>query len=73
MDSRSICFVHYKVCDEGEYTLLDKDNKEIVSVQSYVPYVLYPEDEAYGDYIIMSVDENGFIKTGFVIVLQSNI
>jgi phage protein len=55
-------FVHYKVCDEGEYTLLDKDKNEIVSIQSYVPYVLYPEDEGYGDYIIMSIDENGFIK-----------
>lgn len=55
-------FVHYKVCDEGEYILLDKDKNEIVSIQSYVPYVLYPEDEAYGDYIIMSIDEKGFIK-----------
>lgn len=55
-------FVYYKVCDEGEYTLLDKDNNEIVSVESYVPYVLCPEDEGYGDYIIMSVDEIGFIK-----------
>lgn len=54
--------VHYKVCDNGKYSLLDKNRKEIISVDSYVPKVLCPKEEGYGDYIIMTVDNDGFIK-----------
>lgn len=50
--------VHYKVCDEGTYTLLDADKNEIVSVDSYVPDCI----GEYGDYIIMRIDENGVIS-----------
>ena len=54
--------VHYKVCDDGTYSLLDKNRKEIISVDSYVPEVLCPKGGGYGDYIIMTVDKDGFIK-----------
>lgn len=54
--------VHYKVCDDGTYSFLDKDKKEIISVDSYVPKVLCPNGEGYGDYIIMIIDNDGFIK-----------
>ena len=50
--------VHYKVCDEGIYRLLDADKNIIVEVESYVPSFL-GED---GDYIIMNIDEHGVIK-----------
>ncbi|MBF1490742.1 MAG: hypothetical protein HXN77_09620, partial [Prevotella pallens] len=39
-----------------------KNRKEIISVDSYVPEVLCPKGEGYGDYIIMTVDKDGFIK-----------
>lgn len=54
--------VHYKVCDDGTYSFLDKDKKEIIGVDSYVPKVLCPNGEGYGDYIIMIIDNDGFIK-----------
>lgn len=50
--------VHYKVCDEGIYRLLDADKNIIIEVESYVPSFL-GED---GDYIIMNIDEHGVIK-----------
>lgn len=49
--------VHYKVCDEGKYALLDADKNVIVEVESYVPDCI-GED---GDYIVMSIDEDGKI------------
>lgn len=49
--------VHYKVCDEGVYHLLDPQKNIIVSVESYVPNCL----GEYGDYIVMDIDENGYI------------
>lgn len=53
--------VHYKVCDEGIYTLLDKNQKIVERVESYVPDCLAPLDSGWGDYIIMSIDEDGKI------------
>lgn len=49
--------VHYKICDDGAYALLDADKNEIVRVNSYVPDCL-GED---GDYIIMNINEDGKI------------
>ena len=54
--------VHYKVCDDGIYTVTDKDGNIIVEHEGYVPSIMCPEDEGYGDYIIMNIDENGFIQ-----------
>ncbi len=54
--------VHYKVCDEGVYTLLDKDNKVIERVESYVPDCLAPMEDGWGDYIILDIDRNGKIE-----------
>lgn len=54
--------IHYKVCDDGVYKLSDKDQKVLFEVNDYVPAILQPEGNGYGDYIIMKVDENGFIQ-----------
>jgi len=56
--------IHYKVCDQGEYFLLDANQKKIKKYNGYyVPdEVLCVDDEGYGDYIIMSVDMDGVIK-----------
>lgn len=50
------------MCDGGHYTLLDQDNNEVISVYSYVPKLLCPEDDGFGDYINFDVDADGFIK-----------
>jgi hypothetical protein len=54
--------IHYKVCDAGTYRLLDKNESEIYSKEGYVPSILCPADNGYGDYIIMNIDENGGIE-----------
>ena len=54
--------VHYKVCDCCGWDLLD-ENREIVLSEDdgYVPNTLCPKESGYGDYIIMDIDEDGFI------------
>lgn len=54
--------IHYKVCDDGVYTVTDQEGNEIVTLEGYVPEIMCPADEGYGDYIIMDVDENGIIE-----------
>lgn len=54
--------VHYKVCDDGIYTLLDSEGNGIIVIDGYVPEIMCPADAGYGDYIIMDIDENGFIQ-----------
>jgi len=54
--------IHYKVCDEGTYTLLDECKNAIISKEGYVPKIMCPKREGYGDYIIMDIDENGQIS-----------
>lgn len=53
--------IHYKVCDEGEYSLMNDRGETIVKIEGYVPDIMCPEENGYGDYIIMKVDENGQI------------
>lgn len=52
----------YKVCDEFECYLEDKDGHVILPYDGYVPDFMAIEEEGYGDYIDMIVDANGFIK-----------
>ncbi len=54
--------VHFKICDDGEYTLLDENNNQITKKEGYVPDVMCPAEEGCGDYVIMEIDENGFIQ-----------
>lgn len=58
----TIANVHYKVCDDFQCKILDADKNVITSYEGYVPDVMCPADEGYGDYIIMDIDENGFIQ-----------
>lgn len=53
--------VHYKVCDDGEYSLIDDKGKIIVSIEGYVPNIMCPKKKGFGDYIIMDIDEKGQI------------
>ena len=55
--------IHFKVCDAGEYWLLDKSRNRIGKWAGYyVPNdFLCHGDQDYGDYIIFTVNENGQI------------
>ena len=54
--------LHYKICDCGVYQLLDENKEKIHEIEGYVPKVMCPKENGYGDYLIMDIDENGFIK-----------
>ena len=54
--------IHYKVCDEGFYEILDEQGEKLGNYEGYVPYIMCPKEPGYGDYIIMDIDENGNIQ-----------
>lgn len=56
--------VHYKVCDDGEYWLADKDLKVIYEWSGYyVPDdLLCVGDTGYGDYIVLNISADGKIS-----------
>lgn len=52
--------IHFKVCDSGSYYVKDSEGNVVLSREDeYVPNSLIPGE--YGDYIIMTIDENGKI------------
>ena len=53
--------IHYKVCDECGLTIMRGDTV-LYEDEDYVPEFLYPKGEGYGDYIIMDIDKEGYIK-----------
>lgn len=54
--------IQYKVCDAGIYEVIDSIGQIIATKEGYVPEIMCPADEGYGDYIIMDIDENGVIQ-----------
>ncbi len=58
----TVADIHYKVCDDGAYTLESADKVAIKHIFGYVPSIMCPGGNGYGDYVIMSIDENGKIK-----------
>ena len=57
--------IHYKVCDEFECRIIDEKGGErclIKDYEGYVPDFMSPKDCGYGDYIIMDINENGYIQ-----------
>lgn len=57
-----IADIHYKICDDGRYSIKDADYNTILSTEGYVPKTLSIESNGYGDYITLKVDENGQIN-----------
>lgn len=53
--------VYYKVCDAGIYSLLDDEGNEVRTIEGYVPSIMCPGGNGYGDYVIMEIDEDGKI------------
>lgn len=54
--------VFYKVCDDFECTVYDEYYNEVLHYEGYVPDFMAIEEEGYGDYIDMIIDENGCIQ-----------
>jgi len=54
--------IHYKVCDAGEYILLDDEDNEVIKIDGYVIDMMCPEGGGYGDYVIMNVGKEGDIQ-----------
>lgn len=54
--------IHFKTADQCAYSISDI-NGGIVLIKdwSYVPDILCPVGDGFGDYIIMDIDENGVI------------
>lgn len=54
--------IHYKICDAGSYHIHDVDGNAVLSIENdYVPNMLSPGGDGYGDYIIMDIDKSGKI------------
>lgn len=54
--------IHYKVCDEFACLVMDTKCEIIKEYEGYVPSFMCPKEEGYGDYIIMDINEDGFIE-----------
>lgn len=55
--------IHFKVCDCGSYYLKDEQGNTVLSIEDdYVPKIMCPKENGYGDYIIMDINENGKIQ-----------
>ena len=54
--------VFYKVCDDGIYTAYNNEMNKVYEIEDYVPDILAIDDTGYGDYIALTIDENGYIK-----------
>jgi hypothetical protein len=55
-------FIHYKVCDEFNCLFTDEKGFIITQYEGYVPPFMYPKQNGWGDYIIMDIDELGYIQ-----------
>jgi hypothetical protein len=55
--------IHYKVCDDGLYWLLDEGRQRIAAWRGhYVPNeILCVGDSGFGDYIILTIGADGLI------------
>lgn len=55
--------LHFKICDMCAWSVMDGElNTVYYQDWNYVPKILCPEENGYGDYIIMKIDENGIIQ-----------
>lgn len=53
--------IHYKVCDEGIYSLLSPSGEVVAKIDGYVPKIMCPKDSGFGDYVIMDIGPDGVI------------
>src|SRR5688572_19751454 len=55
-DKGKTASIHYKVCDEGVYTVIDDNERDVLEIEGYVPETMCPKGSGYGDYIIMDIN-----------------
>lgn len=53
--------IHYKSCNENCINIIDRECNVVKEYEGYVPRFLCKE-KGYADYVIMDIDENGFIQ-----------
>ena len=53
--------LHYKVCDDGDYALLDADFGTVKSINGYVPDIMCPGGGDGDDYVVMTIGADGVI------------
>lgn len=53
---------HYKVCDDGVYLLKNETGEVVHKRDGYVPSILYPKGNGFGDYVILDIDGDGRIE-----------
>lgn len=56
------CHVFANVCDEFKCKIKGLNGEDIITYEGYVPSFMAIEDNGYGDYIDMIVEEDGTIK-----------
>lgn len=54
--------IHYKVCDDGTYWLEDENGNKYHEIDSYVPKILDFYHDSFGDYILMTINGEGYIE-----------
>jgi hypothetical protein len=55
--------IHYKVCDDGAYWLLDGEkNRALKYPGDYVPNIMSPNGYGDGDYVVMHIGPDGVIE-----------
>lgn len=54
--------IHYKSCDENVVVIKDLNGEVVKHYTGYVPRFLDPYRDGYGDYVIMEIDSNGYIR-----------
>lgn len=54
--------IHYKSVDENLIFIKTRAGDIAKKYEGYVPKFLCPKEKGYGDYVIMDIDENGFIQ-----------
>lgn len=58
----TVAEIHYKVCDNGTYNLRGPEMEHVSGFDGYVPKIMCPGDNGFGDYIIMNIDGKGRIE-----------
>lgn len=53
---------NYKVRDEFSCDFLDNKEETVKSYEGYVPEFMYPGEKGFGDYIMLTIDKDGYIK-----------
>ena len=54
--------IHYKSVDGNYIDIIDRNTNTIKEYEGYVPQFLCPKEDGWGDYVIMDIDEDGFIQ-----------